>query len=194
MLLWALIALALIGVAALLIVPRIRNAAHPETATATKAKLGGAFTLIDGKGQPFSSEKLAGKPYAIYFGFTRCGDICPTTLQRLARLRKEAGREDALNIVFVTIDPTHDGPAQVGQYATAFTAPIIGLTGTPAEIDAVKKQFGIYAEASPHSAPGEEMMHTATVLLFDRFGQLAGTITKDESDQSAVDSMKALTA
>jgi protein SCO1/2 len=187
LLLWVLVALAIVGTAALLLYPRFVTPREPATAS-----FGGPFTLVDGNGRPFSSEKLAGKPYAIYFGFTRCGDVCPTTLQRLVKLRKQAGREDALNIVFVTIDPAHDGPREVGQYSRLFNSPIIGLTGSQAQIDRVKKQYGIFAQPSPEPMAGKEMLHTSTVLLFDRAGGLAGTITADESDQSALTTIKGL--
>jgi protein SCO1/2 len=189
LLVWLLVALALVGTAVLLLYPRFAN---PPTATPAPASYGGPFTLVDGNGEAFSSARLAGKPYAMYFGFTRCGDVCPTTLQRLVKLRKEAGREDAMSIVFVTIDPAHDGPKEVGQYAQLFNSPIIGLTGTQAQIDQVKKQYGIFAEPSPHPMAGKEMEHTATVLLFDRAGKLEGTITQDESDDSALTSIKGL--
>jgi protein SCO1/2 len=193
LLLWLLVALAVIGIAALLLVRRSTvNSTEATTTTTAQASFGGPFTLVDGNGKPFSSRKLEGKPYAIYFGFTRCGDVCPTTLSRLARLRKAAGPEAALNIVFVTIDPQHDGPKEVGQYATLFNAPIIGLTGSPAQIDQVKKQFGIFAEPVPHAAMGKEMEHTATVLLFDRAGKFAGTIAPDEPDSSALEKIKRL--
>jgi protein SCO1/2 len=191
LLLWSLVALAVIGTAALIIVPRLKAGADQEQTA--KGSYGGPFTLVDGNGRPFSSANLAGKPYVMYFGFTRCGDVCPTTLQRLVKLRKEAGPEDALNIVFVTIDPAHDGPKEVGQYAQLFNSPIIGLTGSQAQVDRVKKQYGIFAEPSPHPMAGKEMEHTATVLLFDRSGNLAGTITADESDESALTSIKGLT-
>ena len=82
----------------------------------------------------------------------------------------------------MTIDPAHDGPKEVGQYAELFGAPIIGLTGTQAQIDQVKKQYGIFAQPMPHAAMGKEMEHTATVLLFDRAGKFAATIAPDEPD------------
>ena len=99
-----------------------------------------------------------------------------------------------MQIVFVTIDPKNDGPKEVGQYAGLFNAPIIGLTGTDMQIDQVKKQFGIYAEPVPHAQMGKEMEHTATVLLFDRSGQFAGTIAPDEPDADALAKMKKLVA
>jgi protein SCO1/2 len=190
--LWLLIALAVIGTAALFLVPREQTGAPQAAAGPVKASFGGPFALVAGDGQPFSSRTLAGKPYAIYFGFTRCGDVCPTTLSRLVRLRREAANDQAMRIVFVTIDPANDGPKEVGQYAALFSAPIIGLTGSRVQIDQVKKQYGIYAEPVPHAAMGEQMAHTAAVLLFDRSGNFAGTIAPDEPDADALAKVKKL--
>jgi protein SCO1/2 len=192
-LLWILVALAIVGTAALLLIPR-GTAEVPATQMATQTSFAGPFTLVGGDGKPFSSVQLAGKPYAIYFGFTNCGDVCPTTLARLVKLRQQAGDADALNIVFVTIDPARDGPKEVGQYAGLFNSPIIGLTGASAQIDRVKKQYGIFAQPSAHPMPGKEMEHTATVLLFDDQGKPAGTIATDESDSAALGKLKRLTA
>jgi protein SCO1/2 len=94
--------------------------------------------------------------------------------------------------VFVTIDPANDGPKEVGQYADLFGAPIIGLTGSKAQIDQIKKQYGIYAEPEPMTGGGMKMNHTATVLLFDRDEKLAGTITTDEPDGAALAKVKRL--
>jgi protein SCO1/2 len=192
-LLWALVALAIAGAAALLLLQRAPNLIQQD-ASISKAGFGGPFTLIGGDGKPFSSRALEGKPYAIYFGFTRCGDVCPTTLSRLVRLRREVASEQALHIVFVTIDPAYDGPRQVGQYAELFGSPIIGLTGSQAQIDQIKKQYGIFAQPAPHATMGKEMEHSATVLLFDRAGKFAATITPDEPDSSALAKLKALVA
>lgn len=185
MVLWSVVGLvALIGITGSLMV---RSGGPQRTA---EASIGGPFSLIDGNGQSFSSASLSGKPYAIYFGFTRCGDVCPTTLQRLVRLRRAFTSDDAFNIVFVTIDPKNDGPRQVGQYASLFGAPIIGLTGSPAQIDQVKKRYGIFAQPSSHPMPGKEMEHSAIVLLFDRDGRLVDTISPDDPDQAALAKMK----
>jgi protein SCO1/2 len=190
-LLWVLIALAIAGMAALFLIRSAPvNVPQPESA---QASFGGPFTLVGGDGKLFSSATLAGKPYAIFFGFTRCGDICPTTLARLVKLRREAGNDASLNIVFVTVDPEHDRPQEVGQYAALSGAPIIGLTGSQAQIDQVKKHYGIYSEKVAHASPGSSMVHTGTVLLFGRDGRFAGTITPDEPDGSALDKLKLVT-
>ena len=192
MLLWVLVAIAVAGTAALLLIPRTQ--APVESSGPVKASFGGPFTLVGGDGKPFSSQALAGKPYAIYFGFTRCGDVCPTTLSRLVKLRREAASDQAMRILFVTIDPANDGPKEVGQYAGLFSAPIIGLTGRQSQIEEVKRQYGIYAEPVPHAAMGKEMEHTATVLLFDRAGKFAGTVSPDEPDADAIAKIKKLVA
>ena len=93
----------------------------------------------------------------------------------------------------MTIDPANDGPKEVGQYAGLFNSPIIGLTGSAAQIDQVKKQYGIFAQPSPHPMAGKEMEHSATVLLFDRDGKLAATINSQEPDTSALAKLKRLT-
>jgi protein SCO1/2 len=190
LILWALVAVVAVAAGVLLLTHR--SSTGSSGSTTAKTHFGGAFTLTGGDGKLFSSQSLEGKPYAIYFGFTRCGDVCPTTLSRLVKLRRAAGPEKALNIVFVTIDPANDRPKEVGQYAELFGSPIIGLTGSQAQIDQVKKQYGIFAQPMPHAAMGKQFEHTATVLLFDRGGEFVGTITPTEPDDSAIASMKAL--
>jgi protein SCO1 len=194
LLLWLIVALAIAGTAALFLIPREQTHAPDAFSGPVKTSFGGPFTLVGADGKPFSSQALAGKPYAIYFGFTRCGDVCPTTLSRLVKLRRQAANDQALHIVFVTIDPANDGPNEVGQYAALFNAPIIGLTGSQAQIDQVKKQYGIFSQPMPHAPMGKQVEHTATVLLFDRSGQFAGTITPDEPDAEALAALKKLVA
>lgn len=194
LLLWLLVAVLALGVISLYLIASERSKAPEAIAGPVRTSFGGPFTLIGANGRPFSSQSLAGKPYAMYFGFTRCGDVCPTTLSRLVKLRREAANDQAMPIVFVTIDPANDGPREVGQYALLFNAPIIGLTGSPAQIQQVKRQFGIYAQPVPNAPMGKEMEHSAIVLLFDRNGQFASTISPDEPDEDALAKLKKLLA
>jgi protein SCO1/2 len=189
LLLWLLIALAAVGTVALLVI-RSGPVTSDQASAPAQSSFGGPFTLVGSDGKPFSSARLNGKPYALYFGFTRCGDVCPTTLSRIVKLRKEMGGEDKFEIVFVTIDPTYDGPKEVGQYAELFNSPIIGLTGSQSRIDKVKKQFGIYAQPQPNAPMGQEMMHSAIVLLFDREGKFVTTIAPDDPDSDALAKLK----
>jgi protein SCO1/2 len=188
--LWAAVAAAALGLGLLYWQHSARQAPEPQP---TQVSFGGPFTLVDAKGQPFASSRLAGKPYAIFFGFTHCPDVCPTTLSRLVKLRRQLGNDKAFQIVFVTVDPERDGPAEVGRYAGLFGAPVIGLTGSPAQVAQVKKQYGIYSEKSGTGAD-YSVDHTATVLLFDRDGRFQSTISMEESDSAALAKLRRLTS
>ena len=185
-----------VGVAAIVLGVLYWRLAAPAPAPEEQpsmANFGGPFTLVDSKGQSFASSKLAGAPYAIFFGFTHCPDVCPTTLARLVKLRRQLGGDEAFQIVFVTVDPERDGPAEVGRYAGLFGSPVIGLTGSPAQIAQVKKAYGIYS-AKAGSGPDYSVDHTATVLLFDREGKFQSTISQEENDQAALAKLRRLKA
>ena len=192
-LVWILVAIALVGFSYVLLRP-------PTTATASKvtvtpSSFGGPFTLVGSDGQPFPSSRLAGKPHAIFFGFTHCPDVCPMTLARLVRLRRELGKGDAaFAILFVSVDPERDWPEQVAAYEEAFGGPVIALTGSPAQIDKVKKQYGIFSRKAPDGSDGYSVDHTSTVLLFDRNGDFVATLSPEERDQPALDKLERITA
>ena len=155
--------------------------------------IGGPFTLTDGDGKSFSSRQLAGKPYALFFGFTNCPDVCPTTLARLVRLRRQLGAGDgAFDILFVTVDPERDRPADLKRYLSLYGAPIIGLTGNPAQIARVKKTFGIFSAKVQQPGGGYSVDHSAAVLLFGKDGGFGGTIAPDEGDAPALGKLKRL--
>jgi protein SCO1/2 len=153
--------------------------------------LGGPFTLVGSDGQPFSSSRLAGKPAAVFFGFTNCPDVCPTTLARLAQLRKQLGKGDeGFSIVFISVDPERDRPEDVGRYARLFDTPIVGLTGNPAQIERVKNQFGVFSQKVPTPGGGYSVDHTATVFLLDRNGKFVATLAPDEGNPAALDKLR----
>ncbi|HET9811602.1 MAG TPA: SCO family protein [Sphingomicrobium sp.] len=189
---WVFVAVALVGVGFVLL--KGPQPAPPVKTTVMSANFGGPFTLVGADGKPFESSQLDGKPYALFFGFTHCPDTCPTTLARLVKLRREAGGDGAFKIVFVTVDPERDGPKEVGAYAKAFGAPIIGLTGSPEQIEAVKKQFGIFSRKVPIEGGDYTVDHTATVLLFGRDGKFVATLAPDEQDEVALDKIERLTS
>jgi protein SCO1/2 len=184
--LWVMVGLAAIGGVLLALQPR-----SPVTHETALGSVGGPFTLTGSDGKPFSSAKLNGRPAAIFFGFTHCPDVCPTTLARLVKLRKELGKgDDAMSIVFISIDPERDGPAEVGSYAQLFNAPIIGLTGSPADIERVKKQFGVYSAKAPQPGGGYSVDHSAAVFLMDRNGKIVATLSPEEGDSVALDKLR----
>jgi len=155
------------------------------------ASIGGPFTLVGEDGKAFASRRLAGKPFAIFFGFTHCPEVCPTTLARLVKLRRQLGPgDDAVNIVFVTVDPERDGPTEVGAYAGLFDTPVIGLTGSPAQIEQVKKQFAVFSAKAPGAGSDYSVDHTASVFLMDRVGKFVATLAPEENDSVALAKLK----
>jgi protein SCO1/2 len=188
--LWALVGIAALG--GIFLALQRPTTGTSETSLAT---IGGPFTLTAGDGKPFPSSRLNGKPAAIFFGFTNCPDVCPTTLARLVKLRRQLARGDeALSIVFITVDPERDGPAEVGGYAGLFNAPVVGLTGSPADIERVKKQFGAFSQKVEQPGGGYSVDHTASVFLMDRNGQFVATLSPEEGDAVALEKLKRLAA
>jgi len=191
--LWALVLVAGAILAIFLLTPRPDSSSQGNAIEL--AGFGGPFTLVGADGKAFSSSRLNGRPHALFFGFTHCPDVCPTTLARLVRLREQLGKgAGTFDVVFVTVDPERDGPAEVGKYAELFGSPVIGLTGSPAQIAQVKKQFGIYSRKVPDSSGNYSVDHTATVLLFGRDGKFVATISPDEPDSAALAKLKRISA
>lgn len=185
--LWILVAIAAVG--GILLALRPPSPADRETSLAT---IGGPFTLTGSDGRPFQSSRLNGKPAAIFFGFTHCPDVCPTTLARLVKLRRQIGGDEAMSILFISVDPERDGPAEVGSYASLFGAPVTGLTGKPDDIERVKKQFGVFSQKVDQPGGEYSVDHTASVFLMDRDGHFVATLSPEESDAVALQKLQRL--
>ncbi len=182
--LWLLVGLA--ALAGLVIALRPMPADVPIASSGSMMEIGGPFTLTGTDGKPFSSEELAGKPFALFFGFASCPDVCPTTMARLTRLRTKLGKGDeSFAIVLVSVDPERDTPAVMDRYSGLFGAPVIALTGSAAAIEQVKKQFGVYSAKVPAVGGDYAVDHTATVFLLDRAGNFVATISPNEGDDAA---------
>lgn len=186
MVLWALVGLVAIGGVYLALNPS-RPDVESTSGELPLDTIGGPFTLVGSDGQPFPSSRLAGKPAAVFFGFTHCPDVCPTTLARLTKLRKQLGKGDeGFSIVFITVDPERDRPEEVGRYTTLFETPVIGLTGSQAQIDKVKQQFGVFSQKVPTPDGDYSVDHTATVFLLDRNGKFVATLSPEEGNDPAL--------
>lgn len=157
--------------------------------------VGGPFALVTPDGARFTERNLAGKPYAMFFGFTRCPDVCPTTLARMAQLRKRMG-DDGMKfaIVFVSVDPGHDTPADIGNYIALFDTPIIGLTGTTAQIDEIVKRWRAFYQKVPLEGGDYTIDHTAGVFLMDRNGRLQSILDHHENENAALAKLRRLVA
>ncbi|WP_185985174.1 SCO family protein [Aureimonas mangrovi] len=160
--------------------------------TAATEPYGTPFTLIDQNGEPITEAALRGRPSAVFFGFTHCPDICPTTLYELAGHKQALEQEGQdLNVVFVTVDPERDTPEILGQYVGSMGTPITAITGEPAEVDAMLEGWGIQ-----HEKVGEgdnyTMDHTASVILLGSAGQFVGTIPYGENPETAREALRRL--
>ena len=188
---------AAVGVAILIGAAIMYDRSHPANQSAKDYAhtLGGPFTLTAPDGSVVTDKTLAGKPYAIFFGFTRCPDVCPTSLARMARLRKQLGPDGMkFAIVFVSVDPGHDKPADIGSYVELFGTPILGLTGTDAQLEQIKKGYGVYSAKVPQPGGDYTIDHTAAIYLMTARGEFSGTIDTQESDRTALAKLQRLIA
>jgi protein SCO1/2 len=131
------------------------------------------FTLQSARG-PVSLSDFRGKIVLLYFGYTSCPDVCPTTLANLRQALNDLGQlADQVQVILVSVDWKRDTPESLASYLSAFRPDFLGLTGTQAQIDAVTKDFGIFYKLNePDSKGYYSVDHTATLLVLDRQGQL----------------------
>ena len=159
------------------------------------AAVGGPFTLIDDNGALVTEKILAGKPYAMYFGYTYCPEVCPTTLVDLSRWIKQLGPQaDKLNYVFVTLDPERDTPKVMHAYLSSFDSHIRGFTGTPQQIAEIAKEYRIYYKKIPTSDGSYSVDHSSIIYLIYADGQFDNVIAYQEKDAAALAKLRNLVA
>lgn len=183
--LWVLVVVAALGATALFI---FRPPAGPLALNGTP------FSLQSTTGGTFTEKDLSGTPSLVFFGYTNCPDICPTTLAESVAWKKAAGVTDAqVRTIFVTVDPARDTLETLRSYLGGFDPDVIGLVGDAAQTEAVKQAFGATAEAEAKRDDGFYLIsHTASVFLLDRDGRFQNTIGFGEDTESAVAKVKRL--
>jgi len=157
--------------------------------------IGGPFTLEDGDGKPVTDRDYRGKYMLVYFGYTFCPDVCPTTLNAVADAMDKLGPEAArVQPLFITVDPKRDTPAVVKQYAAAFGPKVLGLTGTDAEIAKVAKEYRVYyAEHRTGTGPNDYSMdHSSVLYLMSPNGSFLAPVRADQSGDEIAASLKKL--
>lgn len=170
-----------------------RPAPNHGAAIPGQAQIGGPFTLVDQTGRTVTDKDLKGKPTAMFFGFTYCPEICPTTLGALTAWMKALGPDaDKLNVVYVTIDPERDTPKQMGLYLTSFDPRIRGLSGTPAQVAKIAKAYKVYYQKVPLAGGGYTMDHSSAIYLMDAHGDFSGVITYQEPSDQALAKLRKL--
>ncbi|MBA4355941.1 MAG: SCO family protein [Novosphingobium sp.] len=155
------------------------------------AAIGGDFTLAGKDGKPVRYADFDGKYRIVYFGYTFCPDVCPVDLQNIAqgvRLFAKDNADAAARIqpIFITIDPERDTPDVVGKYAANFGPAVIGLSGTPAQIDAVAKKWAVFHQKREGSSPKDYLMdHSRAAYLMGTKGEPIALLPA-ETDGKAV--------
>jgi protein SCO1 len=178
--LWGLVALALLGVTWFRVIEPRMNATIADT-------LGqGDYHLTGTDGSDFTEATLKGAPSAVFFGFTHCPEVCPTTLGDIATWQEELAKDgQGLRVFFVTVDPERDTAETLGDYVS-WVPGVIGVSGSPEEVEKAIRAFRVYARKVPLDDGGYTMDHSASVLLFDREGRLFEPIGYQEDYTRAV--------
>jgi protein SCO1 len=136
----------------------------------------GEFSLLDQNNAPFTAARLQGAPTLVYFGYTHCPDVCPVTLLQLAQVVK-TGVVPGLRVLFITVDPARDTPAQLAQYVHAFDPDFIGLTGTAAMVQTMAHRFGVAFVRVDLPGGDYSLDHSSTIFLMDARGRNVAVFT-----------------
>ena len=153
--------------------------------------VGGPFHLVDQNAKPITDQDFKGQPFLVFFGFTHCPDVCPTTLFEVSEIFRALG-PDAKNIraMFVTVDPERDTPAVLKDYLASFDPRIIGVTGDEAAVAAAEKSYRVYAKKVPTDGGGYTMDHTAIVYLMNKDGRFVAPFNMKRRPEEAAAELK----
>lgn len=173
--------------------PSISLPAANPSGSGSQTAIGGPFTLTGTDGKAFSSEQLKGKPYLVFFGFTHCPEICPTTLFDLTHDMKELGSDaNKFNVVFISVDPERDTPELIKLYLTSFDDRIIGLTGSEKEIAEVARSFKAFYKKTPTSDGSYTVDHQVTIYMMDAKGRFASASNYQEDQATRLAKIRRL--
>lgn len=151
------------------------------------------FDLLDHMGAPVDESVFAGHPSLLFFGFTHCPEVCPTTLAEMSAWFEALGEDGKdLRGYFVSVDPERDTPAVLGDYVNWVSDRITGITGATEEVDKLADAWGVFYEKVPLAGDDYTMDHTASVFLLDRQGQFQGTIAYREDLATALGKLRNL--
>ena len=156
---------------------------------ALQSSVGGPFRLIDQNGQPITDQDVKGRPFLVFFGFTHCPDVCPTTLFEVSEIMRALGSDgERVRALFVTVDPERDTPEKLKDYLSSFDPRVVGVTGDEAAIKAMEKAYRVYAKRVSLDGGGYTMDHTAIVYLMDKDGRFVAPFNmKRRPEEAATD-------
>jgi protein SCO1/2 len=155
------------------------------------AAIGGPFQLIDQSGATVSDKSLEGKPSLIFFGFTHCPDVCPTSLFEISEVLRAMGKDaDGVNAYFISVDPERDSKEAMKDYLSSFDPHLKGLTGDPEAIAKVLAEYRVYAKKVPLKDGDYTMDHTALTYLMDRDGKFVAPFNLNRKPEEAAADLK----
>jgi protein SCO1/2 len=155
------------------------------------AAIGGPFQLTDQTGKPVTDRDLKGRPTLIFFGFTHCPDVCPTSLFEISEVLRAMGKDaDKVNAFFVSVDPERDTQAAMKEYLSSFDPHLKGLTGDPESVAKVLSAYRVYAKKVPLKDGDYTMDHTALIYLMDRDGHFVAPFNLKRTPQEAAAELK----
>jgi protein SCO1/2 len=151
------------------------------------AAIGGPFSLTDQDGRTVTDQDLKGRPFLVFFGFTHCPDICPTTLFEVSEIFRALGPDaDKVRALFITVDPERDNAKALKDYLSSFDPHLSGLTGEPDAVAAVAKSYRVYYKKVPLNDGGYTMDHTAIIYLMNKEGRFVAPFSLKRSTDAAV--------
>ena len=163
----------------------------PSPLANTSAAVGGPFQLTDQNGKPISDRDLRGHPSLVFFGFTHCPEVCPTTLFDISEILNKLGPDAAkVNAVFITVDPERDTPATLKDYLASFNPRLVGVGGDADALAAVAKAYRVYYKKIPLKDGDYTMDHTAIVYLMDKNGQFVAPFSLKRRPEEAASDLR----
>jgi len=158
---------------------------------AQPAAIGGPFQLTDQNGKAVTDKSLKGKPTLIFFGYTHCPDVCPTSLFEISEVLRAMGKDaDKVNAIFISVDPERDTPATMKDYLSSFDPHLQGLSGAPAETAKVISSYRVYAKKVPTKDGDYTMDHTALIYRMDREGRFVSPFNLKRTPEEAAADLK----
>ena len=164
---------------------RDRSVSVPVTTS-----VGGPFALIDHNGKAITHRDLEGRPTLIFFGFTHCPDVCPTTLMEISKVFEVLGPQAKVAALFMSVDPERDTPALLKDYVSNFDSRIIGVTGPRESVDATLKTFRVFARRTKGEGDSYSVDHSSLVYLMDKQGRFATAFNLQQSPEQAARALR----
>jgi protein SCO1/2 len=158
------------------------------------AAIGGPFALVDQNGRQVTDADFRGKLMLIYFGYTYCPDVCPTALFTIGEAISHLAPDERKQVtpIFITVDPERDTRKVLADYVTSFSPDLVGLTGSTDAVQAVEREYHVYAKKHPETDGSYSVDHSSIIYLIDRAGKFRAVLTADSTAAQIVDGLRKL--